>query len=68
MEKRKNGQEGIGPLRHEVRRDLLDRVVALDERTGLGLIGADEIRTIRLIWASEELDVLEAPALHAGRL
>ncbi len=68
MEKRKNGQEGIGPLRHEVRRDLLDRVMALDESTGLDLIGADEIRTIRLIWASEELDVLEVPALHAGRL
>lgn len=68
MERRKNGQEGIGPLRHEVRRDLLDRVTTLDQRTKLDLIGADEVRAIRLIWASEELDVFEAPALHAGHL
>lgn len=69
MEKRKNGQEGIGPLRHTVRRDLLDRVVELKRRTDLNLIGDDEVRAIRLIWASEELDTLDrAPSLHAGQV
>lgn len=42
----------------------------LDARTDFNLIGADEIRAIRLIWASEDLDMDEtqAPALHAGTL
>jgi DNA sulfur modification protein DndC len=69
MEKRKNGQDGIGPLRHEVRRELLDRVVELKDSTGLGLIGNDEIRAIRLIWASEDLDAPDrVPALHIGEI
>lgn len=69
MEKRKNGQEGIGPLRHEVRRDLLDRVVSLNESSGLQLIGDDEVRAIRLIWASEDLDTpTKTPALHVGEV
>jgi DNA sulfur modification protein DndC len=68
MEKRKNGQDGIGPLRHSVRRDLLDRVTELNDRTAFDLIGTDEIRAIRLVWASEDLDVVEAPAHYAGQL
>jgi DNA sulfur modification protein DndC len=68
MEKRKNGQDGIGPLRGHVRRELLERVLDLRERSGLDLIGNDEVRAIRLIWASEDLDVVDAPALHAGQI
>jgi DNA sulfur modification protein DndC len=68
MTRRKNGQEGIGPLNPEVRRELLDRVVQLKEQTGLDLIGTDEIRAIRLIWASVDLDVSAAPEHFAGQL
>jgi DNA sulfur modification protein DndC len=70
MNRRKNGQEGIGPLKPEVRRELLDRVVELDMRTDFNLIGPDEIRAIRLVWASEDLDkeAIDAPALHTGTL
>lgn len=70
MDRRKNGQEGIGPLKPEVRRALLDRVVELDRQLDFQLIGADEIRAIRLVWVSEDLDsqTSQTPALHAGTL
>jgi DNA sulfur modification protein DndC len=69
MERRKNGQEGIGPLRHEVRRELLTRLLELRETTGLPLIGDDEVRAIRMIWVSEGLDPdPTTPTVYAGSL
>ncbi|MGO9249018.1 MAG: DNA phosphorothioation system sulfurtransferase DndC [Solirubrobacteraceae bacterium] len=70
MDRRKNGEEGIGPLKPEVRRALLERVVELDDRCDFRLITAEEISAIRLVWASEELDhaQLAVPALHTGTL
>jgi DNA sulfur modification protein DndC len=70
MTRRKNGEPGIGPLRPEVRRELLNRVVDLNERTDFEIIGVDEVRAIRLIWASEDLDTSqnEVPMLHLGSL
>lgn len=56
MDKRKNGQDGIGPIKHEVRRELLEELLALQETTGMKLIGDDEVRAIRLIWTAEALD------------
>lgn len=72
MEQRKNGQDGIGPLKPNVRRELLERVTDLNARCDFELISTDEVRAIRLAWAAEELDItrdeLEAPALHSGTL
>jgi DNA sulfur modification protein DndC len=68
MDRRKNGQEGIGPLKPDVRRDLLQKLIAVQEETQLPLIGQDEIRAIRLVWASEDLDSTMAPAHFAGHI
>jgi DNA sulfur modification protein DndC len=72
MEQRKNGQDGIGPLRPNVRRELLERVTDLNARCDFELISTDEVRAIRLVWAAEELDIardeFEVPTLHSGTL
>jgi DNA sulfur modification protein DndC len=72
-DRRKNGEEGIGPLKQSVRGDLLDRVLALQVDTGIDLIGADEVNAIRLIWISDRLDRPRSeqsptPTVHAGVL
>lgn len=72
--RRKNGQEGIGPLLPHVRRELLSELLALQEETKLPLIGPDEINAIHLIWAAEGLDAVngttedDGSALYVGQL
>jgi DNA sulfur modification protein DndC len=72
MDRRKNGQEGIGPLKQHVREELLRELLELQSATGLELIGDDEIRAIRLIWTANELDgnrdTLDVPTQIAGTL
>lgn len=54
---RMNGQPGIGPLRIEVRRQLMDELLALQKQIGRELISMEEIRSIRAIWLGEELQI-----------
>lgn len=54
-ETRMNGKPGIGPLRMEVRRQLMDELLDLQAQVGRELISGDEIRSIRAIWLGEEL-------------
>ena len=62
MNRRKNGQEGIGPLKQHVREELFQELLDLQNATGLTLIGEDEIRAIRLIWTANALDGDRSPA------
>lgn len=70
MDRRKNGSDGIGPIKHEVRRELLDRVLDLDRNCDFRLISGEEVRAIRLAWAAEGLDNGQGsvPALYTGIL
>lgn len=48
--KRKNGAEGPGPLTIEARRELLKRLLALQEETHLALITPEELLLIQQMW------------------
>jgi DNA sulfur modification protein DndC len=50
--KRKNGSDGPGPLTIEARRELLTRLLQLQEETGLTLISDDELFLIQQLWKS----------------
>ena len=50
--KRKNGDDGPGPLKIEARRELLSRLLKLQEETGLKLISDDELFIIQQLWKS----------------
>lgn len=49
---RKNGDEGPGPLHIVARRELLTRLLQLQEETGLRLITDDELFLIQQFWKS----------------
>lgn len=61
MARRRNGRitvtdDGVfvpGPYTFDTRREILTRLVALQDRTGRTLITADEIARIRTIWAED---------------
>jgi DNA sulfur modification protein DndC len=50
--KRKNGADGPGPLHIEARRELLTRLLKLQEETALPLISDDELFLIQQLWKS----------------
>lgn len=49
---RKNGQEGPGPLKIEARKELLSRLLALQDETGLPVISEEELHWIQIYWNS----------------
>ena len=49
-DRRMNGNEGPGPLTLEARRELLARLIKLQEETGLKVISDDELLLIQKIW------------------
>jgi DNA sulfur modification protein DndC len=50
--KRKNGADGPGPLKIESRRELLKRLLKLQEETALTLITPEELLLIQQMWKS----------------
>jgi len=48
--KRKNGADGPGPLKIESRRELLERLLKLQEETALTLITPEELLLIQQMW------------------
>jgi hypothetical protein len=50
--RRKNGAEGPGPLHIEARRELLTRLLKLQEQVGFKLISDDELFLIQDLWKS----------------
>lgn len=50
--KRKNGADGPGPLHIEARRELLTKLLKLQEDTCLDLISEDELLLIQQLWKS----------------
>ena len=49
---RKNGAEGPGPLKLTARKDLLARLLALQQETGLHLISDEELLLIQQLWTT----------------
>lgn len=49
-DRRMNGDKGPGPLEIEARRELLTKLLALQERTGLSLITPEELLLIQKMW------------------
>lgn len=49
---RKNGQEGPGPLKIEARKELLSKLLALQEESGLPVISEEELHWIQTYWNS----------------
>jgi len=52
---RRNGRPGNGPLKMQVRRDVLERLLALQQTLGEELISNEEIALIKQVWVSDEL-------------
>lgn len=52
---RRNGEPGNGPLRMEVRAEVLRRLLALQEQVGWELISDAEVNLIQQIWVSDRL-------------
>lgn len=57
---RRNGQPGVGPLKMEIRREILSRLMAIQDRLDEELISEEEIAVIRQAWLTE---TLEEPAI-----
>ncbi len=55
---RRNGQPGLGPLTLDIRRRLLDELLALRTQTGLPLISDHEVRLIREQWEKDQTQEL----------
>jgi len=49
---RKNGQDGPGPLSIDARKELLTRLLALQDETGLAIISEEELHWIQRFWNS----------------
>ena len=52
---RRNGEPGNGPLKMEVRQEVLRRLLALQEDLGQQLISEAEVALIQQIWVSDRL-------------
>lgn len=52
---RRNGRPGNGPLKMSVRREVLERLVALQAALGEELISEEEVALIKQVWVSDEL-------------
>jgi DNA sulfur modification protein DndC len=52
---RRNGQPGNGPLKMEVREEVLRRLLELQDAVGHALISDEEVRLIQQIWVSDRL-------------
>ncbi|EHH09266.1 3'-phosphoadenosine 5'-phosphosulfate sulfotransferase [Mesorhizobium amorphae CCNWGS0123] len=48
-----------GPFTLDARREILDRLLAIQEEVGIGLISTEEIGAIRKIWAEDTVLLLE---------
>ena len=54
---RRNGVAGNGPLRMEIREQVLDRLLKLQEVLGEPLISPEEVALIKQVWISDSLIV-----------
>lgn len=52
---RRNGETGIGPFTMEVRREILERLLATQREVGVELISPDEVSEIHRIWRDDAL-------------
>ncbi|BAU49165.1 2', 3'-cyclic nucleotide 2'-phosphodiesterase [Sulfurifustis variabilis] len=53
MTERRNGQAGLGPLKFDARKTVLDRLLALQDEVKVQLISSAEIRRIEEIWRDD---------------
>jgi DNA sulfur modification protein DndC len=54
MSQRRNGQDGLGPLTFEARREVLKRLLELQSNVGQSLITSEEVQEIERIWAEDQ--------------
>ena len=54
MKQRRNGQDGIGPLTFNARKEVLERLIRLQEQVGVQLIANSEISAIEAIWQQDK--------------
>jgi DNA sulfur modification protein DndC len=60
---RRNGQDGLGPLKMSVRRQLLEDLLDLQDRLGEELISSPEVAEIRKIWLADNTsDLFDTPS------
>jgi DNA sulfur modification protein DndC len=52
---RRNGMPGNGPLRVEVREQVLERLLKLQDELGEELISPEEVALIKQVWISDSL-------------
>src|SRR5437588_545681 len=52
---RRNGEPGLGPFTIEARQKILDRLLAVQEKTRMCLISEDEISRIQQIWTADAI-------------
>jgi DNA sulfur modification protein DndC len=53
---RRNGSSGLGPFRLVARKEILRRLLAAERKSGLKLIGAQELAIIRTLWSLDKAD------------
>ena len=61
--KKRNGADGLGPFRLEVRREILNRLLNIQKLVGEELISNREIGEIKKIWISDNLSILRRVSL-----
>ena len=54
MQERRNGQEGIGPLKFEARKIVLNKLLDLQRLVNQPLISAAEVVEIEKIWEDDK--------------
>ena len=55
--KRRNGADGLGPFKLEVRKEILDRLLQVEKIVGEELITKREVEEIKRIWIADSLSV-----------
>ncbi len=55
--KRRNGANGLGPFKLEVRKEILHRLLKVEKVVGEELISKKEIEEIKKIWIADSLSV-----------
>lgn len=50
---RRNGQQGLGPFTMDARKEILERLLEVQEEVGRTLVTEPELRRIREIWSED---------------
>jgi len=68
LNKRRNGQDGLGPLTFEARKTVLTELLDLQIKVGISLITKEEIKRIEEIWQEDASQQIIHQASHLLKL